>query len=515
MLLWILVGSAAGAVVGGFIAYLLLQSFVTNRQQADLRETQQSAARALADAETQAKEIVLGAKEEAHRIRSSAEDEARQRQQEVLALEQNIQQREDIFVRRLDELEQRQNRLQEEEDRQRGREATLLEREARLQGDLEQLAGLTREQARAQLLQSMEQGLAQEYAARIKQAEEAARSESERRARQIVVTAIQRIAADQTTESTISAVHLPNDEMKGRIIGREGRNIRALELATGVDLVIDDTPETVMISGFDPIRREIARNALSRLLSDGRIHPTRIEEVVGKARAEVAAEIKEAGEEALFEVGVRDAHPELVRLLGCLRFRTSYGQNVLSHSREVAQLCSVMAAELGCSEESRQTAAEAGLLHDLGKAVDHEVEGPHAIIGGEVLARLGRSQAVVHAVKAHHYDEEPATLEALLVICADAISASRPGARRETLSNYIKRLEKLEGIANSFPGVERSFAVQAGREIRVIVKPHEIDDDCAQLMARDIVKKIEGELTYPGQIKVTVIRETRVIDYAK
>jgi ribonuclease Y len=303
--------------------------------------------------------------------------------------------------------------------------------------------------------------------------------------------------------------------MKGRIIGREGRNIRALELATGVDLIIDDTPETVMISAFDPIRREIARNTLNRLVSDGRIHPTRIEEVVAKAKAEVMAEIKEEGEHTVFELGIQGAHPELIRLLGGLRFRTSYGQNVLSHSKEVAMLCDIMAAELGCSPEQRQIAKEAGLLHDLGKAVDHEVEGPHAIIGGEILARLGRAPGVVHAVKAHHYDEEPASIEAMLVICADAISAARPGARRETLSNYIKRLEKLETIANSFPGVERSFAVQAGREIRVIVKPTEIDDPTAQLLARDVVKKIEGELTYPGQIKVTVIRETRAIDYAK
>jgi ribonuclease Y len=511
MLLWVLLGLAAGAVLGGAAAVFVVRT----RERAELSEARHSAGRALTDAETRAKEIVLGAKEEAHRIRTTTEDEARQRQSEILALEQKTQQREDVFVRRLEELEQRQAALKETEEHQQLREASLLEREARLQGELERLSGLTREQAKAHLLHSLEQGLSQEFATRIRETEAAARQESERRAREIVVTAIQRIAADQTTESTVSAVHLPNDEMKGRIIGREGRNIRALELATGVDLIIDDTPETVMISGFDPVRREIARNALNRLLSDGRIHPSRIEEVVAKARAEVQAQIKEEGEQALYEAGVQGAHPELVRILGCLRFRTSFGQNVLSHSREVALLCGIMAVEMGCPPEQQQLVKEAGLLHDLGKAVDHEVEGPHAIIGGEILARLGRPTAVVHAVKAHHYDEEPATLEALLVICADAISAARPGARRETLSNYIKRLEKLESIANSFDGVERSFAVQAGREIRVIVKPHEIDDPTAQLMARDIVKRIEGELTYPGQIKVTVIRETRVIDYAK
>ena len=312
---------------------------------------------------------------------------------------------------------------------------------------------MSRDQARAHLLATLERDLSQEVASRIREAERYARQESEARAREIVVTSIQRVAADQTTETTVAAVHLPNDEMKGRIIGRDGRNIRALELATGVDLIIDDTPETVMISGFDPVRREIARNALEQLLSDGRIHPSRIEEVVARAREQVQAQVQREGEQALTEIGVHDGHPELVRLLGCLRFRTSYGQNVLSHSREVAGLCATMAAEIGCTPEEQAIAQEAGLLHDLGKAVDHEVEGPHAIIGGEILVRLGRSPAVVHAVKAHHYDEEPATLEAMLLIAADAISAARPGARRETLSNYIKRLEKLEGIANSFPGL--------------------------------------------------------------
>jgi ribonuclease Y len=488
---------------------------VRMRGQNDLREAQTSAGRALSDAETQAKEIVLGAKEEAHRIRTTAEDELRERQSEVLKLEQGVQQREEVFLRRLEDLEQRQHAQLEGDKLQQQREASLSEREARLQGELERVSGMTKEQAKQHLLATLESNLAQEFATRIRETEMAARQDAQARAREIVVTAIQRIAADQTTESTVAAVHLPNDEMKGRIIGREGRNIRALELATGVDLIIDDTPETVMISGFDPVRREIARNALNRLLSDGRIHPSRIEEVVAKAKTEVQAQIKEEGEQAIYEVGIHGAHPELVRLLGCLRFRTSYGQNVLSHSKEVALLCGIIAAELGCTSEQQTMAKEAGLLHDIGKAVDHEVEGPHAIIGGEMIARLNRPQGVVHAVKAHHYDEEPATLVAMLVIAADAISAARPGARRETLSNYIKRLEKLENIANSFDGVERSFAVQAGREIRIIVKPTEIDDDCAQIMARDIVKRIEGELTYPGQIKVTVIRETRVIDYAK
>jgi len=500
-----------GLSVGGGVATYLVRSTV----QANLRNTRDSAGRALLDAETKAKEIILTAKEAAHHVRTTAEDEVRERQSELLQLEQRVQQREDILLQRLDELEARQQSLKQSEASQEQAQASLTEREARLQGELERVAGLTREQARTQLLSTLESSLAQEFATRIRETELAARQEAEARAREVVVTAIQRVAADQTTESTVAAVHLPNDEMKGRIIGREGRNIRALELATGVDLIIDDTPETVMISGFDPVRREIARNALNRLLTDGRIHPSRIEEVVARARGEVQAQIKEEGEKAVYEAGVQGAHPELVRLLGSLHFRTSFGQNVLNHSREVSALCGVMAAELGCSPAQQGVAKEAGLLHDLGKAVDHEVEGPHAIIGGEILARLNRAQAVVHAVKAHHYDEEPATLVAMLVIAADAISASRPGARRETLSNYIKRLEKLESIANSFDGVERSFAVQAGREIRIIVKPSEINDACAQVMARDIVKRIEGELTYPGQIKVTVIRETRVVDYAK
>ena len=433
----------------------------------------------------------------------------------MLELERRAQQSEELFLRRLDELDRRQQALKEAEDAQAAFRADLESRREAVEAELHRLAGVTPERAREQVMASAERELTQEVASRIREAEVYARQAAEQKAREIVVTAIQRVSAEQTTESTVAAIHLPSEEMKGRIIGREGRTIRALELATGVDLIIDDTPETVMISAFDPVRREIAHQALTQLLSDGRIHPSRIEEVVARARGAVQAEIKEEGEKALDEAGVQGAHPELVRLMGCLHFRTSYGQNVLSHSKEVAALCAIMAAELGCTPEQEAVAREAGLLHDLGKAVDHEVEGPHAIIGGEMLLRLGRSEAVVHAVKAHHYDEEPASLEAMLVIAADAISAARPGARRETLSNYIKRLEKLETIANSFPGVERSYAVQAGREIRIIVRPQEIDDCTAQAMARDIVKRIEGELTYPGQIKVTVIRETRVVEYAK
>ena len=511
MWLWVLLGLVAAVVAGAVGATF----FVRTRGQVDLQQRQVSAQRALSEAETSAKEIVLDAKEEAHHIRTTAENEARQRQSEVLELERRAQAGEELILRRLEELDRRQQALKEAEKVQAELSADIDSRRVALSAELQRLAGLTPERARELVLGNIERELTQEVSSRIREAEVYARQAAGVKAREIVTTAIQRVAAEQTTESTVAAIHLPSEEMKGRIIGREGRNIRALELATGVDLIIDDTPETVMISSFDPVRRQIAHQALTQLLTDGRIHPTRIEEVVALATSSVHAQIKEEGERALYEVGVHGAHPELVRLMGCLHFRTSYGQNVLSHSKEVAALVGIMAAEVGCTPDQQTIAKEAGLLHDIGKAVDHEVEGPHAIIGGEMLVRLGRSSSVAHAVRAHHYDEEPATLEAMLVIAADAISAARPGARRETLSNYIKRLEKLETIANSFPGVERSYAVQAGREIRIIVRPQDIDDCTAQVMARDIVKRIEGELTYPGQIKVTVIRETRVVEYAK
>ena len=362
------------------------------------------------------------------------------------------------------------------------------------------------------ILTTLEKELTQEIAQKIRQGEEVVKDESDKRARNILVTAMQRVAAEQTAETSVSVVAIPSDEMKGRIIGREGRNIRALEHATGVDLIIDDTPEAVILSGFDPVRREVARVALNHLLVDGRIHPARIEEMVAKARSDVQSRIREEGEQAMFETGVTGLHPELVKLLGTLAFRTSYGQNVLTHSKEVSFLAGMVAAEIGADVALSK---EAGLLHDIGKAVDHEVEGSHAIIGGELLKRLGKPEPLVHAVQAHHYDVEPSTLEAILTVACDAVSAARPGARRETLTTYIKRLEKLESIANSFEGVEKSFAIQAGREIRIIVKPEAIDDSQAQVIARDIAKRIEGELSYPGQIKVTVIRETRVVEFAK
>jgi ribonuclease Y len=378
--------------------------------------------------------------------------------------------------------------------------------------ELERISGMTRAEARTTILTNLEKELNQEIAQKIRDGEAIVKEESEKRARNILVTAMQRVAAEQTAETSVSVVAIPSDEMKGRIIGREGRNIRALEHATGVDLIIDDTPEAVILSGFDPVRREVARVALNHLLVDGRIHPARIEEMVTKARGDVQNRIREEGEQAMFETGVTGLHPELVKLLGTLAFRTSYGQNVLTHSKEVSFLCGMAAAEIGADVA---LAREAGLLHDIGKAIDHEVEGSHAIIGGELLKRLGKPDTLVNAVAAHHMDIEPTSLEAILTVACDAVSAARPGARRETLTTYIKRLEKLESIANSFEGVEKSFAIQAGREIRIIVKPDTIDDSRAQILARDIAKRIEGELSYPGQIKVTVIRETRIVEFAK
>ena len=378
--------------------------------------------------------------------------------------------------------------------------------------ELERLSGLSSEDAKQLLLNNIEKQIRHEAAMMIKDIETKAKEEAERKAKEVIASAIQKCSADHVAETTVSVVPLPNDEMKGRIIGREGRNIRTLETLTGIDLIIDDTPEAVILSGFDPIRREVARVALEKLIVDGRIHPARIEEMVDKAKKEVDNYIKEQGEQATFETGVHGLHPEIIKLLGRLRFRTSYGQNVLKHSIEVAHLAASMAAELGADVK---TAKRAGLLHDIGKAVDHEVEGPHVQIGADLAKKYKESSDIVHAISAHHGDIEATTVEAVLVQAADAISAARPGARRETLESYIKRLEKIEEIANSFDGVEKSFAIQAGREVRIMVKPEDVSDSEIVYIARDIVKKIEDELEYPGQIKVNVIRETRAIEYAK
>ena len=506
--LLLVIGVVVGAVLGVLVAYVWLGN--RNRQRDLVSNAERE--KLLSDAETQMKEMVLEAKEEAHRIRMSLEQEVRDARAEIQRSERRVQQKEESIDRKLEDLDRKDQAVTAKEleiGRTRERVNDALAEQVK---ELERISGMTRAEARTTILTNLEKELNQEIAQKIRAGEEIVKEEADKRARNILVTAMQRVAAEQTAETSVSVVAIPSDEMKGRIIGREGRNMRVLEHATGLDLIIDDTPEAVILSGFDPVRREVARVALNHLLVDGRIHPARIEEMVVKARNDVQNRIREEGEQAMFETGVTGLHPELVKLLGTLAFRTSYGQNVLTHSKEVSFLCGMAAAEIGADVA---LAREGGLLHDIGKAIDHEVEGSHAIIGGELLKRLGKSDTLVNAVAAHHMDVEPSSLEAILTVACDAVSAARPGARRETLTTYIKRLEKLESIANSFDGVEKSFAIQAGREIRIIVKPDTIDDSRAQILARDIAKRIEGELSYPGQIKVTVIRETRIVEFAK
>lgn len=464
------------------------------------------------DAETKKKEVVLEAKEEVHKLRSELDREVRDRRNEIQRIERRLIQREELLDKKVDTLEQREeanNKKQREIQKIHEDVQELLKKQVE---ELERLSGLSSEEAKQLLLSDIEKEIKHEAAMMIKDIESKAKEEGERKAKDIISLAIQKCAADHVAETTVSVVALPNDEMKGRIIGREGRNIRTLETLTGIDLIIDDTPEAVILSGFDPIRREVARVALEKLIVDGRIHPARIEEMVEKAKKEVDAYLRDQGEQATFETGVHGLHPEIIKLLGRLKFRTSYGQNVLKHSIEVAHLAAIMAAELGADVK---LAKRAGLLHDIGKAVDHEVEGPHVQIGADLAKKYKENNEVIHAISAHHGDIEATTVEAVLVQAADAISAARPGARRETLESYIKRLEKLEDIANSITGVEKSFAIQAGREIRIMVKPDEINDADIVAVARDIVKRVENELEYPGQIKINVIRETRAIEYAK
>jgi ribonuclease Y len=499
-----LVALAAGIAIG-FVVRTLLASQA-------IKAAQEKAARIIAEARAQQKDLILEAKEDKIRLLREAEDEARARRTELATLERRLLQRDEQLDQRTDMLEQRDRKLLERErdvDRQR-EELGKLHQERIVA--LEQVSHLSAEDAKTLLLDAVREEATHDAVKLSRAIERAAREEAAEKARDVIVTAIQRVAADHTAEHTVTAIHLPSDEMKGRIIGREGRNIRALEQATGVDLIIDDTPETVVISGFDPVRREVARLALTKLMGDGRIHPGRIEEVVGKARAEVDLVMRQAGEAAAYDIGVPGLPPEIVKLLGRLKYRTSYGQNVLNHSIETGRLAAVIAAEVGADVA---IAKMSGLLHDIGKAVDHEVEGPHAAIGAQIAQKHNLPFKVVNGIAAHHQEVEYACIEAPIVQIADAISASRPGARGESMDTYVKRLEDLQAIAESFGGVERSFAVQAGREVRILVKPEEIDDLTATRLARDIVRKIEEQLTYPGQIKVTVIRETRAVEYAK
>jgi ribonuclease Y len=477
-----------------------------------IEEAEQVRNEAQKQAEACKREALLEAKDEAYRLRADIERENREKRAEIQRLERRLAQKEEVLERRLESVEKKERSLQLREA-----ELNTLDREAaamlaRQRTELQRVSGMSAEEARSLFLKTIEDESRRDAAKLIREIEEEARREGERKARSIITHAIQRCAVDQTSETTVSVVPLPSDEMKGRIIGREGRNIRAFETLSGVDLIIDDTPEAVVLSGFDPIRREVARIALTNLIIDGRIHPGRIEETIVKARAEVDQRIQEAGERAIMETGLAGIAPEIVRLLGKMKYRTSYGQNVLDHSIEVSHLCALLAAEVGANI---QVARRAGLFHDLGKAVDFEVEGPHAVIGADILRRNHESPEVILAVEGHHYDVEPSSIEAVLVIVADSISASRPGSRRETLETYVKRVKKLEEIANDFPGVEKSFAVQAGREVRLIVRPEQVDDLASIKMARDIARRIEEEMEYPGQIKVTVIRETRAVDFAK
>jgi len=505
----ILLSSLVTLTVGVVIGYFVRQYLVGT----DLKLAQTSAEKLLAEANAKKNEMLLDAKDEALRIRQAAEQEHRERRNELQRQERRLQQKDENLDRRLEAVERREKNLANREKELDALRAEIEEIKVQQFRELERISGLTREVAKAEILKAVEEEVRADTARRVRELEAQAKEEADRRARQIITMAVQRCATDLVAETTVSVVPLPNDEMKGRIIGREGRNIRALESATGVDLIIDDTPDAVTLSGFDPVRREIARLALTKLVTDGRIHPARIEEVVHKTKLEVEAAIREWGEEAALEAGVHGLHPEVIKLLGRMNYRTSYGQNIRLHSVEVAHLAAVLAAEIGADVN---VAKRAGLLHDLGKAVDHEFEGPHALIGAELAKRYGESPRVVHAIAAHHADEsEPQTLEAIIVQAADAISGARPGARRETLEHYIKRLEALENVANSFEGVEKSFAIQAGREVRIIVKPEEVDDLGAVRLARDVVKRIEETLQYPGQVKVTVVRETRAVDYAK
>ncbi len=508
----IIAAAVVFAVIGTAVGVAIRKNFAEK----EIGNAEQEANRIISDAmktaEAKKKEAVIEGKDEIHRLRNEADKDINERRKEVQRQERRIQQKEESLDKKMDQLERKEDNVSK---KLKDVDNKLLEVEQVKKSQfemLERISGYTQEQAKTYLLQRLDDELDHEKATKIMDFEQQLKDESDKKARNIISLAIQRLAADHVAEATVSVVPLPNDEMKGRIIGREGRNIRAIETLTGVDLIIDDTPEAITLSCFEPVRREIARVSLEKLISDGRIHPARIEEMVDKARREVEATIKQAGEHAVIEAGVNGVHPELVKLLGRLRYRTSYGQNVLNHSLEVSYLAGIMASELGMDPA---TAKRAGLLHDIGKALDHEMEGSHIELGVDVTRKYKESDAVIHAIHAHHGDIEAKTVVACLVQAADAISAARPGARRENLENYIKRLEKLEEVASGFEGVESSYAIQAGREIRILVKPEVVSDEKMIPLAREICQKIEADLEYPGQIKVNIIREARAVDFAK
>src|SRR5512132_4263074 len=508
----VVIGIVIGLAVGAGVAFLSLYAFTGSRLAAARRTRQLLVAEAKRDAEAQRRESQIEAREEAVRLRSEVESEIGERRAEILKIEERILANEEDIDRKLTELSRREQGVADREVHTKQLQEDLKgTRESQI-SELERISGMTVNEAKAHLLERSEELVRHELARRVRQAEEEARGEAKRRARNLVADALQRVAANHASETTVSLIELPSDDMKGRIIGREGRNIRALEHLTGVDVIIDDTPQAVVLSSFDGIRREVAKLTLTKLIEDGRIHPARIEEMYYQSKAEIEEHIRQAGEQAVFEANCGNMHEELVKLLGRLRYRTSYGQNILKHSLECAHLAGIMAAELGASVKNAKRAA---LLHDVGKAMTHEVEGSHALISAQQAKRYGESQHVVHAVEAHHYEVQPQTVEAVLVIAADAISASRPGARGENLESYIKRLETLEKIAGEKKGVERVFALQAGREIRVMVKPTEVDDDTAVLLSHEIAREIEDQLEHPGPIKVTVIRESRATEFAK